>query len=52
MDAFDGAGRNYRQPGYRTVLVLGLVIVALIVAAWVAGAWVMDLPEASPAPSR
>jgi hypothetical protein len=19
MDAFDGAGRNYRQPGYRTI---------------------------------
>jgi hypothetical protein len=48
MNAFDGAGREYRQPRYRTILVLGLVIVALIVAAWVAGAWLMDLPAASP----
>ena len=49
MDAFDGAGREYRQPGYRTLLVLGLVIVVLIVAVWVAGAWGMDLPRASAA---
>jgi hypothetical protein len=48
MNAFDGAGREYRQPRYRTILVLGLVIVALIVAGWVAGAWLMDLPAASP----
>ena len=48
MDAFDGAGREYRQPRYRTILVLGLVIVGLIVAAWVAGAWGMDIPAASP----
>lgn len=50
MDAFDGAGRAYKQPGYRTIFVLGLVIVVLIVAVWVAGAWVADLPQASPAP--
>ena len=48
MDAFDGAAREYRQPGYRTILVLGLVIVALIVVVWIAGAWAMALPEASP----
>ena len=49
MDAVDGAGRDYRRPRYRTLLVLGLVIVVLIVAVWVAGAWVMALPQASPA---
>jgi hypothetical protein len=50
MDAFDGAGREYRQPGFKTILLLGLVIVALIVGVWVAGAWLMAVPEASPAP--
>ena len=50
MDAFDGAGREYRPPGYRTILILGLVIVTLIVATWVAGAWFAGLPEASAAP--
>jgi len=49
MGAFDGVGREYRQPGYRTILALGFVIVVLIVAIWVAGAWVAALPEASPA---
>jgi hypothetical protein len=49
MDAFDGAGREYRQARYRTILVLGLVIVVLIVAVWVAGAWFTDVPRASPA---
>jgi hypothetical protein len=48
MDAFDGAGREYRQPRYRTILVLGLVIVVLIVAVWVV-AYGTDLPAASPA---
>jgi hypothetical protein len=49
MSAFDGAGPEYRQPRYRTILALGLVIVLLIVAIWVAGAWVLALPEATPA---
>jgi hypothetical protein len=48
MDAFDGAGREYRQPRYRTILLLGLVIVVLIVVAWLAGAGVLNVPEASP----
>jgi hypothetical protein len=51
MNAFDGAGRNYRQRGYRTILLLGFVNVDLIVAVWLAGgAWVGALPQASPAP--
>ena len=49
MEAFDGAGRDYRQPGYRTILVIGLVIVVLIVAVWMAGAWALDVPVATPA---
>ena len=52
MDAFDGAGRGYRQPGYGTILMLGLLIVVLIVAVWIAGGGgggVVDLPAATPA---
>ena len=52
MNAFDGAGPEYRQPGYRTILVLGLVIVVLIVLIQLAGAWLGDLPDASPSTSR
>ena len=48
MDAFDGAGREYRQPRYRTILVLGLVIIVLIAAAWVVYAYGTNLPAASP----
>ena len=47
MDAFDGAGREYRQPRYRTILLLGLVIVLLILIAWVAAAGYAPVPEAS-----
>ena len=51
MDAFDGAGRDYKPPGYRTILILGLVIIVLIVAVWIAGgAWIAALPQASSAP--
>ena len=48
MNAFEGAGREYRRPGYRTILALGLVIVVLMLAVWVAG-WVLPLPEPTPA---
>lgn len=49
MSAFDGAGPEYRQPRYRTILVLGLLIVVLIVLVWVV-AGSADLPLASPEP--
>jgi hypothetical protein len=53
VDAFDGAGRDYRQPGYRTVIVVGVVITILIVLALIAGAWapgLLEVAEATPRP--
>jgi hypothetical protein len=47
MDAFDGAGREYRQPRYMAILLLGLVIVVLIGLAWVVAAGYVPAPEAS-----
>lgn len=51
MNAFDGAGREYRQSSYKTIVFVGLVIVILIVVVWFGGLWLMDFADARQTPA-